>query len=267
MQEEYLDYYANFDEDNRLTSQNITRLEFDTTLSQLGQYIENGKFLTELGAATGRYSLHFAQQGLNVTAVELVPELVAQLKENSKARKLDVHIYEGNATQLDFLADGSQDIVLALGPLYHLQSIEERHAVVKEAKRVLKPGGIFAVAYISRFFVAGLLAKMSPALVSPDVLSELHETGLVTTFNVDAFFRTGYFATPTEMESLLNQHGFELEKHIATDGFSRYIGQEVNDLTEEQYQAWLNYHLSVCDEPSLLGSSNHGLVVVRKVVE
>lgn len=264
MQEEYLGYYANFDEDNRLTSQNITRLEFDTTVNRLSQYVRQSKTLTELGAATGRYSLHFAQRGMDVTAVELVPELVEQLKKNSELQELDIHIHEANATQLDFIPDSSQDIVLALGPFYHLQSSSERQAVVDQACRVLKKGGIFAVAYISRFFVAGLLAKMSPYLVAPEILSELNETGLVTTPNVDAFFRTGYFAKPSEMETLLTKNNFKLESHISTDGFSRYIGQEVNQLTEEQYQAWLSYHLSVCEEPSLLGSSNHGLVIARK---
>ncbi|MBD1567476.1 SAM-dependent methyltransferase, partial [Vibrio sp. S12_S33] len=33
MQEEYMEYYAKFDEEKRLLSQNITRIEFDTTLS------------------------------------------------------------------------------------------------------------------------------------------------------------------------------------------------------------------------------------------
>ncbi|GBL00736.1 hypothetical protein VH1709_contig00050-0053 [Vibrio harveyi] len=84
MQEEYMEYYANFDEEKRLLSQNITRIEFDTTLSVLEPYIEQASHFTELGTATGRYSLHYAQQGVNVTAVELVPELVEQLNSNAK---------------------------------------------------------------------------------------------------------------------------------------------------------------------------------------
>ncbi|MGL1040402.1 class I SAM-dependent methyltransferase [Vibrio vulnificus] len=264
VQEEYMEYYAKFDEEKRLLSQNITRIEFDTTLSVLEPYIDPASNLTELGAATGRYSLHYAQQGINVTAVELVPELVEQLNSNAKRQSLNLSVHEANATDVSFIENDSQDIVLILGPLYHIQSKSDREAVLKEAHRVLKPNGIVAIAYISRFFVAGLLAKMSNDLVSPTVLSDLNESGLVTSPDVDPFFRTGYFAKPSEIESLAAHTGFSVENHVATDGYVRFIGQEVNQLNEQQYQAWLKYHLVTCAEPSLLGSSNHGLVIAKK---
>lgn len=266
MQREYMEYYSTFDEEQRLLSQNITRIEFDTTLSVLKPYLSSASHLTELGAATGRYSLHYAQQGVNVTAVELVPELVEQLKANAKQQSLDLAVYEANATNVSFIENSSQDAVLILGPLYHIQSQSEREAVLSEANRILKPSGVVAIAYISRFFVAGLLAKMSSSLVQPSVLNELNEQGIVTSSDVDPFFRTGYFAKPKEIESLATQSGFRVENHVATDGYVRYIGQQVNPLSESEYQAWLKYHFSVCSEPSLLGSSNHGLVIARKCI-
>ncbi|WP_390903269.1 MULTISPECIES: class I SAM-dependent methyltransferase [Vibrio] len=264
MQEEYMDYYANFDEEQRLVCQNITRIEFDTTINQLELFTHSAETLTEFGAATGRYSIFYAQKGLDVTAVELVPELVAQLKQNAVVQNVELNVYEANATDVSFVPDSSQDMVLILGPLYHIQEESERQAVIREAHRILKPNGVVAVAYISRFFVAGLLAKMSSTLISPQILSELNETGLVTSKDVDAFFRTGYFAKPSEIENLTKSEGFCIEKHVATDGFGRYIGSEINSLSEQQYQAWLQHHLLVCSEPSLLGSSNHGLVIARK---
>ncbi|GAB3522189.1 methyltransferase domain-containing protein [Photobacterium alginatilyticum] len=264
MQEEYMGYYANFDEEQRLVCQNITRIEFDTTINQLETFTQPAKKLTELGAATGRYSIYYAQKGLEVTAVELVPELVSQLEDNAAEQGVELSIHEANVTDVHFVPDSSQDIVLILGPLYHIQNESDRQAVIKEAHRILKPNGVAAFAYISRFFVAGLLAKMSSALVTPLVLGELHETGLVTSKDVDAFFRTGYFATPAEVEDLAQSAGFNIEKHVATDGFGRYIGAEINSLSESEYQAWLQHHLLVCSEPSLLGSSNHGLVIARK---
>ena len=112
--------------------------------------------------------------------------------------------------------------------------------------------------------ISGLLAKISSYFVTPEIVSELHETGLVTSSDVDTFFRTGYFAKPLEIEALAIQTGFTIEKHIATDGFVRYIGNEINQLSETQYQTWLQNHLITCAEPSLLGSSNHGLVIAYK---
>ncbi|MGF1911740.1 class I SAM-dependent methyltransferase [Vibrio kasasachensis] len=264
MQEEYMDYYSKFDEEKRLLSQNITRIEFDTTLSVLESYIAPASHLTEFGAATGRYSLHYARRGMHVTAVELVPELVEQLNNNAKSQHLELAVYEANAINVSFIESGTQDVVLILGPLYHIPLKSDREAVLKEANRILKPNGVVAIAYISRFFVAGLLAKMSNSLVFPEVLSELNESGLVSSPDVDPFFRTGYFAKPLEIENLAIQSGFSVESHIATDGYVRFIGQEVNRLNDQQYRAWFKYHLSTCSEPSLLGSSNHGLVIAKK---
>jgi len=264
MQDELLEYYAAFDEDQRLTRQNITRIEFDTTTHVLSKYVQGEENLTELGAATGRYSLHYAAHGCSVTAVELVPELVSVLVRKTEAHAFDISIHEANATTVPFISDNSQDVVLILGPLYHIQNGDERHAVLSEANRILKPGGIVAVAYISRYFVAGLLAKMSPRFVVPSVLHELNETGLVNNKEADPFFRTGYFSTPYEMEELVTNAQFDVKEHISTDGFGRYISSEVNALDEASYQNWLDYHLSTCHEPSLLGSSNHGLVIAQK---
>ena len=264
MQKEYMEYYSKFDEEQRLLSQNITRVEFDTTVNKLNPYIHVGAKLTELGAATGRYSLYYAQKELEVTAVELVPELVSQLVANSNSKSIDLQVHESDATDVGFIPGNSQDIVLILGPLYHIQSKPDREKVLAEAQRILKVGGIVAIAYISRFFIAGLLAKMSDQLVSADTLSELYETGIVSTPHVDQFFRTAYFATPTEIEELTAQFHFKIENHIATDGFVRYIGDSINALSESQYQYWLHHHLKTCAEPSLLGSSNHGLVIAKK---
>jgi SAM-dependent methyltransferase len=48
-------------------------------------------------------------------------------------------------------AAGTIDAVLELGPLYHLVERGERLAALREARRVLRPGGVVAAAIISRF--------------------------------------------------------------------------------------------------------------------
>ncbi|WP_375753593.1 class I SAM-dependent methyltransferase [Vibrio sp. HN007] len=263
--EELIAQYTGADEDSRLTRQYIAQLEYDTTMHVLGNYLQPGKRVCELGAATGRYSLKFAQMGCDVTAVELAPEQVKILSQKAKDAQLDIKLFQGNACSVPFVADSSQDVCVILGPLYHLQTEEERHQAMQEAKRIVKPGGIVAVAYISRFFVAGMFAQKFPKLIKPEVLSELLETGLVSDSDADSFFRVGYFSSPAEIESLIIQNGFEPIRHLATDGFSRYIANGVNHFTPAQYDTWLQNHLQTCDESSLLGSSNHGLIIATRI--
>lgn len=262
--EELIAQYTGADEDSRLTRQYIAQLEFDTTMHKLKPYLAEGLRISEIGAATGRYSLTFAKMGCDVTAVELAPDQVDILRTKSKEQQLSLNIFEGNACSVPFIPDESQDVVVILGPLYHLQSLQERTQAIAEAKRILKPSGILAVAYISRYFVAGMFAQLFPNLITSEVLSELNLQGTVSSPKADRFFRVGYFATPVEIEGLVKKRGFELVSHSATDGFGRYISNGVNNFSPVQYQTWLEHHLDICDERMLLGASNHGLVIARR---
>ncbi|GAM74028.1 biotin synthesis protein bioC [Vibrio ishigakensis] len=262
--EELIAQCADGDEDARLTRQYIAQLEFDTTMHLMTPYLQTPKRVCELGAATGRYSLTFAGDGHAVTAVELVPQQIKIMRDKAQMLGLELDIHEGNACEVPFIESNSQDICVVLGPLYHLKQKSEREQVISEAKRILKPGGVLAVAYISRFFVAGMFAQKFPNLISARVLEELHRYGTVSHPDWPRFFRVGYFATPEEIETLVTDSDLELLEHAATDGFSRYLSAGVNDFTPSQYQAWLEYHLQTCKEPSLLGASNHGLLVAQK---
>lgn len=262
--EELIAQYTAANEDERLTRQYIAQLEFDTTMHKLAPFLSSGKSVCELGAATGRYSLNFAKLGCEVTAVELAPEQVKILNTKAKAQNIELNVFEGNACDVPFIKSNSQDICVILGPLYHLKTQQERELAINEALRILKPNGVLAVAYISRFFVAGMFAQQFPELVTPEVLLELNQHGTVSNSKADSFFKVGYFATPSEIEILVKNNGFSVVEHVATDGFGRYISSGVNNFTTSQYQTWLDYHLTNCDEPSLLGSSNHGLVIARK---
>lgn len=55
----------------------------------------------------------------------------------------------GDARNLAAL-DASADVVPLLGPLYHLVDATERARALREARRVVRPGGLIAAAFISR---------------------------------------------------------------------------------------------------------------------
>ena len=106
------------------------RQSFLTLLMQEGR-----QSLLEIGAGPGHDSLFFQEQGLDVTAVDLSPAMVALCR----SKGLDAH--EMDMARLDFPA-GSFDAVFAQNSLLHLPKAE-MPGVLREISRVLVPGGLF----------------------------------------------------------------------------------------------------------------------------
>ena len=145
------EYFNKFNEENRLHSRH-GQVEFITSMKYIHKYLEQLKGersnsqikILDIGAGTGRYSIPLAEEGYEVTAVELVKHNLGRLKQ--KCDK--VHAFLGNALKLKRLEDHTFDLTLLFGPMYHLHGQEEKLQALLEAKRVTRPGGIILVAYI-----------------------------------------------------------------------------------------------------------------------
>ena len=60
------------------------------------------------------------------------------------------------------------------------------------------------------------------------------------------------------------EYGLEITDHFAQDGLTPTFAATVDHWTEEEFKIWCDYHYSVCREESLLGASNHVIIVGRK---
>lgn len=260
-----LDYYDSGIEEERLTRRLSNRIEFETTLWVLASYIPAQCNLLEIGTATGRYAIHYALQGHKVTAIDIVPSQVAKLKEEIAEKQVGkLKAYVGDARDLNMITDNSMDVVLCLGPLYHLQADQDRLLCLSESLRVLKQNGILAVAYLNRFLTAALRVKREPEIIHTGFLDALVKNGVIEDTAFDGFSRSAYFSTPDEMETLLKRYKISILEHIALDGISKLLEEVVDTMTEEEFQIWLHYHWATCREKSILGYSNHGLLICQK---
>ncbi|MDA3630530.1 class I SAM-dependent methyltransferase [Saccharopolyspora sp. WRP15-2] len=113
---------------------------------QVADAFPTGGTVLELGAGHGRDSLHFAQRGFSVHAMDFSPDGLAQLRDRAEQDGLIDRI---TTTVHDVrtpipLPDSSVDAVFAHMLLCMALSTEEIHALVAEVRRVLRPGGTFA---------------------------------------------------------------------------------------------------------------------------
>lgn len=142
---EVIEFYNKYDEDNRLKSK--THLpEYLITMKYIKKYLTPNSKILEIGAGTGRYSIALADMGYDITSVELVPHNIEILKSKIKTEH-KIKVFEGNACDLSFIEDNTYDIVLLLGPMYHLFNDIDKHKALSEAIRVTKKGGVIYSAY------------------------------------------------------------------------------------------------------------------------
>jgi len=221
----------------------------------------------DVGGAAGAYALWLADAGYTVHLVDPVPRLVAEAERRSAARPRPLASCRvGEARALDF-PDQSADIVLLLGPLYHLTEAADRARALSEARRVLKPCGQLFVAAISRWASAldGLYRDLFQdsrfaAIVEQDLREGQHRN---PTERLD-YFPTAYFPRPDELRAEVLGAGLTLEGLFGVEGPGWLLSDVTARLADPRRRADLLQVARLLEsEPSVLGVSAHLLVVAR----
>jgi SAM-dependent methyltransferase len=102
---------------------------------------ERGPVL-DVGAGTGRVSLDLAAAGHSVIALDNDPDLLAELSERARTRRLPVVTVTADAQ--DFALDERFGLVIV--PMQTIQLLADRAAFLRCAAAHLDPGGLFAAA-------------------------------------------------------------------------------------------------------------------------
>lgn len=255
------DYYGQYDEDGRLNRNRRGELEYLTTMGYIQAYLKPGDRVLEVGAGTGRYSLTIAELGAEVTAVEPVKHNLEILR-GKIAPGQNVTALEGAAENLSMLESGSYDMTLLLGPMYHLATEEQRMQAMAEAIRVTKPGGVIMAAYC---IAEGSILKYG---FGQHNIARLIGSGQLSPR--DFAFRN----QPEDVFMMLRKadidrmmRGFPAQRlhYVATDGPGYLMQDMLEHLSEEEFQLYLAYHLTVCENADLVGATGHSLDVLRKL--
>jgi len=249
-------YNKIYTEDNRLSKSNKHKTEFILTTDYIDKYLKEGMKILELGAGTGIYSLLYASKGYQVDALEYIEENLDILKSKI-TEDMKINPVLGDARDLSMYQDNTFDMVLNLGPLYHLEG-EQREKTIQEAKRVCKKGGLIYFAYISNNLTFVKCVKKFDNYVT-EYKEEIAE-GFRLKDSQDVFT----FMYPNQMEELAKKYYLSKVHHLTTDGISSLLIERINELPEDQFNVWIEYLRTTAQREDQLGYGEHLLYIARK---
>jgi len=217
-------------------------------------FIPKGSSVLDACAGYGIYAFTLAKSGYNVTAGDIVTHHVSAIRDIQRENPILYEIYQGSMSDLSRFDNNSFDAVLNFGAYYHITDKVERDKTISESKRVLRPGGLIFLAYLNKY---SNFVKFYDAWTR-EIFDLYLERGYT---DDDSLF---YATTPEDVENDLKDFGFEIVKNVATDGVKYVFRDSLNALPEDLYQKFLKRHFEMCERRTLLGYSEHALLIGRK---
>lgn len=250
-------YYNKFCEEKRLTRKH-GQVEYITSMKYIHEYLGENKEakILDIGAGTGRYAVQLANEGYDVTAVELVKYNLGILKSKGSS----VKAYQGTALNLSRFEENTFDVTLIFGPMYHLYTLEDKVKALTEAKRVTKSGGIILVAYCMNEY-----SILTYGFKENNIVESIKKGKVSDDFHVVSEPEDLYdYVRIEDIDAINEGAGMKRIKIVAADGPANYMRPVLNAMDDETYQTFIRYHLSTCERPDLLGASAHTLDILRK---
>ncbi|PDW00982.1 class I SAM-dependent methyltransferase [Candidatus Chloroploca asiatica] len=243
------------------------RTEFAVTMRVLNAALPPAPArVLDLGGGPGRYSVALAAQGYQVTLVDLSATQLAQARDYAERSAVMLEaVIQADALALPATISGPYDAVLLFGPLYHLLTQAERAQAVAEACTRLRPGGLLAATFVSRFAPFRDAAAKDPLWIIQDPAYTEHvlRTGV---HDRGELFPQAYFAHPTEVVPLMEAAGLTTQALIGVEGIVAGHEEQVNAVTGAAWDAWVDLNERLGRDPALIGAADHLLYLGNKPV-
>lgn len=249
------EYYNKFNEDKRLNSRH-GQVEFRVSMEYIHRFLKAGDKILDVGAATGRYSIPLFEEGYDVTAVEPVQHNLGRLR----AKKPELKAFKGDARKLKRFKDETFDLVLLFGPMYHLVEDEDKIKALSEAKRVTKKGGLILAAYVMNEYSILTFGFKEQHILESRRLGKVDDSFRVRPSGEDLYD----YVRLEDVERYNRTVGLQRLCIFSPDGPANHMRRELNRLTEEEFELFVQYQMQVAERRDLLGAGGHIVDILQK---
>jgi len=253
----------------RLFQDPFHRLEFDTTMYFLKQYLPKKGLILDAGGGPGRYTMELAKLGYDVVLLDFTPENLELARKQIKKAKVEdkvKDIVEGSIVDLSRYEDNTFDAVVCLGgPLSHVHNEKARQKAVAELRRVAKPNSPIAISVMGKFAVI----MAAPKSWIHEYNNRKHASDI--TFRGEDYMWHGkyycHFFERDEFENLVKGSKINIQELIGLEGLASSDSDGFNNMPKKYPKAhknWMEFHYKLCRHPTVVDTSMHMMILGRK---
>jgi SAM-dependent methyltransferase len=202
--------------------------------------------------------MYLAEKGHKVSLLDLSKRNIEVAKEKSAEKGIILENYiHGNALELDN-HEQKYDVILLMGPLYHLIDEKDRKSCIEGALKLLKSEGIIVASFISNYApIQDYLEGLYP-IDSIDELLVFLEDGESAGYKG---FTQAYFTNPEEAKDLMSSFGLQQIIFAGVENILNSKEKEINMLEEKEYKKWIDICYELSQDKNLIGTSEHFLYI------
>jgi ubiquinone/menaquinone biosynthesis C-methylase UbiE len=205
----------------------------------------------------------------NVVLLDLTPELLEiaekQIKK-AKVRDKVKQILQGSIVDLYKFRNNSFDAVICLGgALSHIVNRKQREKAIDELIRVAKKNAPIFVSVIGRpALLVNALVIFPREITIKKLFDWYRDTG---DYHGGYGFAPCYFYLPEELKVTFKKRKIKIIEMVGLEGLSSTHRRETDQLFKTNpraWQVWWKTHLKICTNPTVVGMSEHFMIICRK---
>ena len=241
------------------------KVEFELSKRYMDRYIKPNHKVLDLGGGPGKYSLHLAERGCEVTLADLSQKNIAFALRKAKELNLPLKGLQVDSRDLSTIEDHQFDFVLCMGPMYHLESENDREQTIRECLKKLKSNGTIFVAFVSSYAFIWDYLIHNPEFILDSKRKEQMKMIVEDSNFAGKGFSDNFFISPKNVLPFFEQFNLKKLHLINCESFLYLREPELLKQRPEVINAWIDLAEQVCEREDLLSLAEHFMYIGKKV--